>query len=157
MDWVRSTTIKAEEVNERLLAWGTTPLSGRSTLAELAKRPEVSLLELAGPGGPFAGDGSPDLDALAAAEMEIKYAGYVAKERSRAERLRRQSAVSLPADLPYLELASLSMEARQKLDRVRPRSVGQAARIPGVAPSDLQNLMMEVRKAQSAQGAADPD
>ncbi len=78
--------------------------------------------------------------------MRIKYAGYVAKERARAERLRRQAAVSLPADLPYLELASLSMEARLKLDRVRPRSVAQAARIPGVGPADLQNLMMEVRK-----------
>ncbi len=157
MNWVRSTTIAAEEVNDRLLAWGTTPLSGRATLADLAKRPEVSLLELVAPGGPFAGDGSPDLDSLAAAEMQIKYAGYVAKERTRAERLRRQSAVSLPADLPYLELASLSMEARQKLDRVRPRSVGQAARIPGVGPSDLQNLLMEVRKAQAAPHAGDDD
>ncbi len=150
--WVSSTTVAAEEVNHYLRAWGTPPVSGPATLGDLAKRPEVSLLELSAPGGPLAGDGCPDPDALAAAEMQIKYAGYVAKERSRAERLRRQAAVSLPPDLPYLELASLSMEARQKLDRVRPRSVAQAARIPGVGASDLQNLMMEVRKGGGRSG-----
>ncbi len=146
VEWVNATSIAAEEVNDYLRAWGTTPVSGPASLGDLAKRPEVSLLELVAEGGPLAGDGAPDADALAAAEMRIKYAGYVAKERARAERLRRQAAVSLPADLPYLELASLSMEARLKLDRVRPRSVAQAARIPGVGPADLQNLMMEVRK-----------
>ena len=87
-------------------------------------------------------------DALAAIEMNIRYAGYVAKERARAERLHRQGEFKLPPDLPYLDLQSLCLEARQKLDRIRPRTLAQAARIPGVAPSDLQNLMMEVRKAQ---------
>ncbi len=152
LEWVNSTSIAAEEVNDYLHSWGTTPVSGLATLGDLAKRPEVSLLELVAPGGPLSGDGAPEVDALAAVEMRIKYAGYVAKERSRAERLRRQAAVSLPADLPYLELASLSLEARQKLDRVRPRSMAQAARIPGVGPSDLQNLMMEVRKMASSLG-----
>ena len=80
--------------------------------------------------------------------MELKYAGYIANERQRAERLERQAEFRLPADLPYPELESLSLEARQKLERVRPATLAQAARIPGMAPSDLQNLMMEVRKAQ---------
>ena len=109
-------------------------------------------MELAGPDGPLATAGTPPLDALAAAEMEIKYAGYLAKERARAEKLRRQGDFELPLELPYLELASLSTEARQKLDRVRPRTLAQASRVPGVGPSDLQNLLMEVRKAQQRGG-----
>ncbi len=153
MGWVNATSIAADDVNDYLRAWRSTPVSGPTRLGDLAKRPEVSLLELVAAGGPLAGDGAPEADALAAAEMRIKYAGYVAKERARAERLRLQAAVSLPADLPYLEMASLSMEARLKLDRVRPRSVAQAARIPGVGPSDLQNLIMEVRKGAGRFGA----
>ena len=58
---------------------------------------------------------------------------------------------ALPGDLPYPELASLSFEARQKLERIRPATLAQAARIPGVSPSDLQNLVMEVRKRRSAE------
>ena len=80
--------------------------------------------------------------------MEILYAGYVTKARARADRLRRQGDFKLPKDLDYHALASRSTEARQKLGRIRPQTLGQAARIPGVAPSDLQNLMVEVRKAQ---------
>jgi tRNA uridine 5-carboxymethylaminomethyl modification enzyme len=144
--WAERTLAEPDLVNDYLEARGTSCISDPTSLAKLAKRPEVSLLELVGHEGPLAGNGSPDTDALAALEMAIKYAGYISKERARAERLHRQAEFKLPVDLPYLELASLSIEARQKLDRIRPATLAQAARIPGVAPSDLQNLMMEVRK-----------
>jgi tRNA uridine 5-carboxymethylaminomethyl modification enzyme len=78
--------------------------------------------------------------------MELRYEGYLEKERNRAEALRRQADFALPAALSYPELHSLSFEARQKLDRIRPATLAQAGRIPGVSPSDLQNLVMEVRK-----------
>ena len=78
--------------------------------------------------------------------MELRYAGYLDRERERAEALHRQQDFMLPSDLPYADLLSLSTEARQKLERVRPENLGQAAGIPGVSPSDLQNLMVEVRK-----------
>ncbi|UCC48601.1 MAG: tRNA uridine-5-carboxymethylaminomethyl(34) synthesis enzyme MnmG [Gemmatimonadota bacterium] len=151
---VSRTLVRPELVNGYLVARGTTAIAEPTVLAKLARRPEVSLLDLLGPGGPFASNGAPDPDELAALEMEIKYAGYVAKERARAERLQRQAELTLPADLPYLELASLSTEARQKLERIRPRTLAQAARIPGVSPSDLQNLMMEVRKRHQADRAS---
>ena len=150
MDWADSTMLAPDEVNEYLNARGTSPIPGPTSLAKLVKRPEVSLLDLIGPETAEAGNSAPDPDALAAVEMEIKYAGYVSKERARAERLLRQAEFRLPADLPYSELNSLSTEARQKLERIRPATLAQAARIPGVAPSDLQNLMMEVRKHQRA-------
>jgi tRNA uridine 5-carboxymethylaminomethyl modification enzyme len=78
------------------------------------------------------------------AEIEIKYKGYLARERAAAEKLAEMANFRLPPDLPYLDLRSLSTEARQKLDRVRPESLAQAGRIPGVSPSDLQNLVLEV-------------
>ena len=146
--WARDTRVAPEDVNDYLGSSGTSEIDETETLDQLAKRPEVSLLELAEllPAG--GNGGFPEPDALAAVEMEIKYAGYVAKERARARKLRRQGDFQLPAELDYESLDTLSLEARQKLARVQPRTLAQAARIPGVAPSDLQNLMMEVRKAQ---------
>jgi tRNA uridine 5-carboxymethylaminomethyl modification enzyme len=135
-------------VNGYLEARGTSAIPEPTALAKLVKRPEVRLLDLVGQLGAISREESPDPDALAATEMEIKYAGYISRERARAERLQRQADFQLPVDLPYLELTSLSTEARQKLDRIRPLTLAQASRIPGVAPSDLQNLMMEVRKLQ---------
>ena len=149
-DWAAGTSAPPELVNEYLEGRGTAPIAHPTPLANLAKRPEVSLLDLVGPSGPLSGNGAPEADALAAIEMEIKYAGYVVKERARAERLRRQARFRLPPDLPYLDLASLSKEARQKLDRIRPSTLAQASRIPGVDASDLQNLLMEVRRAERA-------
>jgi tRNA uridine 5-carboxymethylaminomethyl modification enzyme len=94
-------------------------------------------------------DGVPWLaseEVVHAVEVELKYEGYVRRERERAERLREQAAFVLRDDLPYLEFITLSFEAREKLARVRPATLAQAARIPGVSPADLQNLILEVRR-----------
>jgi tRNA uridine 5-carboxymethylaminomethyl modification enzyme len=80
------------------------------------------------------------------AELEIKYAGYFDREREQAEKMRRLGELALSAELPYAGMASLSFEARQKLAAIRPRSLAQAARIPGVSPTDLQNLLIEIEK-----------
>ena len=80
---------------------------------------------------------------MASAEIELKYDGYLVREREAAARLAELASFGLPADLPYPELRTLSTEARQKLDRVKPATLAQAARVPGVSPSDLHNLVME--------------
>jgi len=85
-------------------------------------------------------------DVVGAAEIEIKYEGYLAREREAANRLAELAAFALPQELPYLELRTLATEARQKLDRVRPTSLAQAARVPGVSPSDLHNLVVETMR-----------
>jgi tRNA uridine 5-carboxymethylaminomethyl modification enzyme len=116
------------------------PLQQAERVAVLARRPGLSLaalLECAG-----RRDGFSD-DALLAAAVELKYDGYLAREREAARKLAELAAFVLPDDLPYLELASLATEARQKLDRVRPTSLAQAGRVPGVSPSDLHNLVVE--------------
>jgi tRNA uridine 5-carboxymethylaminomethyl modification enzyme len=127
----------------RPLASSGTTLAESERIAVVAKRPGVSLRDL------FAAAGVADdvpAEAVLAAEIEIKYDGYLAREREAAARLAELASFALPADLPYLELKALATEARQKLDRVRPTSLAQAARVPGVTPSDLHNLVLEATR-----------
>ena len=119
------------------------PLAESTRVAVIAKRPGVSLGALFAAAGV---GGSMPAEAIMAAEIEIKYDGYLAREREAASRLAELAAFILPADLPYLELRTLATEARQKLDRVRPSSLAQAARVPGVTPSDLHNLVFEATR-----------
>jgi tRNA uridine 5-carboxymethylaminomethyl modification enzyme len=137
----RETTITPAQATTPLASTGTT-LSESERVAVVAKRPGVSL------GALFEAVGvdQSNVDAVLAAEIEIKYDGYLAREREAAARLAELASFALPVDLPYHELRSLATEARQKLDRVRPTSLAQAARIPGVTPSDLHNLVLEATR-----------
>ena len=138
----RETTISPEAAAGPLAESGTSLVEG-DRIAVIAKRPRVSLAALfaaAGVGADVAAE------VIVAAEIEIKYDGYLAREREAAARLAELAAFVLPSDLPYLELRTLATEARQKLDRVRPSSLAQAARVPGVTPSDLHNLVLETTR-----------
>ncbi|HUS63235.1 MAG TPA: tRNA uridine-5-carboxymethylaminomethyl(34) synthesis enzyme MnmG [Kofleriaceae bacterium] len=118
---------------------------------ELARRQGASLpalLRAAGVGDRL------DPEAVVTAELELKYAGYFARERQAADRLARLGAFALAPDLPYASFLSLSYEARQKLAAVRPHTLAQAGRVPGVSPSDLQNLVLEVERGRRR---ADPE
>jgi len=132
-------TVVAPEAAGRALGPGVS-LKEAERVAVLARRPGVHLEALFA-----AANAGVDASAevLAAAEVEIKYAGYLAREREAARRLAELASFVLPEALPYLELQSLATEARHKLDGVRPTSLAQAARVPGVSPSDLQNLVAE--------------
>src|ERR1041385_321644 len=142
LDVARKATITPAQAEGPLAGTGTS-LSESARIAEVAKRPGVSLAEL------FSAAGTAldvPVEALLAAEIDIKYDGYLARERDAAARLVELASFVLPSDLPYLELSSLATEARQKLDRVRPTSLAQAARVPGVTPSDLHNLVFEATR-----------
>lgn len=157
LGWFRSTTVRPEEVAPLLEDVGTAVPDQPVKAVELLKRPAVGAEALAVAGrAPFL-DESPSADQpyatadlLAAAEVEVKYEGYVAREAARAATLRSQAEFRLAEDLPYTDFHSLSYEAREKLGRVRPSSLAQAGRVPGVSPADLQNLVMEVRKLRGA-------
>ena len=138
----RETSITPTQAAEALAASGTT-LAESERIAVVAKRPGVSLEALFG--GANVGAETP-AEAIVSAEIEIKYDGYLAREREAAARLAELASFVLPADLPYLELRTLATEARQKLERVRPSSLAQAARVPGVTPSDLHNLVLEATR-----------
>ncbi len=143
--WFRETNIMPARVEELLKGAESQPLAEPTRAVQLLKRPGIGARELlAAAGEPPVGEVATEI--LAAVEVELKYEGYVSRERERAERLRAQSDFSLPYDLPYADFVTLSHEAREKLARVRPATLAQAGRIPGVSPADLQNLILEVRR-----------
>lgn len=143
------TTAELRAAERRLAEEGSASALARETslegerIALVAKRPGTSLGALFAAVG--VGEGL-SAEAVLAAEIEIKYDGYLAREREAAARLAELASFALSPDLPYLELQSLATEARQKLDRIRPTSLAQAARIPGVSPSDLHNLVLEATR-----------
>ncbi len=143
VEGAEATTIPPEAVNALLRTLGESEISEPRRVAELVRRPAVGLREVMDLSGSAEGEGV-DEDAWMSAEIEIKYSGYLERERVAARKLAEMAGFCLPHGLAYLELKSLSTEARQKLERVQPNSLAQAARIPGISPSDLQNLVLEV-------------
>lgn len=138
-----STSIRPEQAATLLDAAGSAPLAHAVRIVEVARRQGVALLDLLRAAGV---DDSIPVDAAVTAELEIKYAGYFERERIQADKMRRLDAFPLGVGLPYAEMRSLSMEARQKLAAVAPATLAQASRIPGVSPSDLQNLVLEIER-----------
>lgn len=138
----QSKTIFPPEAADVLARAGERALSYGMPIIEVAGRQKVALRDL------FEACAiGEDLhrEAVITADLEIKYAGYMARERVAAARLRRMGGVALP-DLPYGELRTISVEARQKLAARRPATLAQAATIPGVSPADLQNLVLEIAR-----------
>jgi tRNA uridine 5-carboxymethylaminomethyl modification enzyme len=139
----RTTTITPTAADPVLAASGETPLLHGVPIVEVAKRQKVSLRDL------FAAAGigcALQHEAVITADLELKYSGYLARERTAAARLQRLGDFSLPEDAPYAGMRSVSVEARQKLAHRRPGTLAQAATIPGVSPADLQNLVLEVER-----------
>jgi tRNA uridine 5-carboxymethylaminomethyl modification enzyme len=148
-----STSVRPEQVETLLANAGSTPLPHAMRVAEIAKRQNVSLAALFDATGVGA---SLEREPLITAELELKYAGYFARERVQAEKMKRMGDFPLPPALPYAELRSLSTEARQKLGALRPRTLAQASRVPGVSPNDLQNLVLEIERRRLAAADATP-
>lgn len=139
----RATSITPEMAAPLLAKANTTPLVHAVRAHELARRQQVMLSELFAVAG--VGEGLPS-DVVVAAELEIKYAGYFERERARARRMQTMGDVVLPSGLEYESMRTLSTEARQKLSVIRPATLAQAGRIPGITPSDLQNLVIELER-----------
>jgi len=153
--WFRDTRLAPETVNPVLEGAESAPVSEPARAGELLKRPRVrarALLETEGEGGDGGEVGSIPAEVLHGVETDLKYEGYVRRERERAETLRRQARFRLDVDLPYGDMVTLSREAREKLARIRPENLAQAGRIPGVSPADLQNLIMEVKRRRGERG-----
>ncbi|ACV59947.1 tRNA uridine-5-carboxymethylaminomethyl(34) synthesis enzyme MnmG [Alicyclobacillus acidocaldarius] len=132
--------VKPQEVNGRLAEWGSQPIESGMSLAQLLKRPELSYdqIRTIDPTGGV----EIDPEVREQVEIEIKYAGYIRKQNELIERQKRLEGRKLPENLDYMQIKGLAMEAREKLSRVRPRTVGQAARIPGVTPADISILLV---------------
>lgn len=135
------TAIGPDEVNDLLVAAGANGIQEPVRIADLARRPGIRLADLLRRSG-F----DEDHDDAEWVEVELKYEGYLDREREAVVRLRSMEEFHLPPDLPYRSFGSVSFEAREKLSQRLPADLGRAGRIPGVSPSDLQNLVTEVLK-----------
>ena len=146
LDFLRSTSVQPAEVNGLLESAGTSPIQHSTRLMDLVLRPQLDILTLsltlptlrefinAIPVVPH--------EVVESAEIEIKYKGYIDRERLAADKLRRLDYVTIPPSICYDDIQSLSTEARQKLARIRPRTIGDAQRIPGVSPNDISVLLV---------------
>jgi tRNA uridine 5-carboxymethylaminomethyl modification enzyme len=137
----RSTPVPPSRANPILASAGSSPVSEPVRALDLARRPGVALADLLAAEGIEA-----DAEHISWAEIELKYEGYIRREQDSARRLAEMDAFRIPEDLPWLSLNAISYEAREQLARSRPVSLGQASRIPGVSPSDLQGLVLEVTR-----------
>lgn len=143
MDYIRTQRFTPkEEINRALESMGTAPLTTGTGADQILKRPEMTyrkMMEILG---------CPSFDEEAVEEMEItvKYEGYIARQEAAVRKAARMENEKLPLDMDYLSLDGISTEARQKMDKIRPLSLGQAARIPGVSPADISVLMVYVKQ-----------
>jgi tRNA uridine 5-carboxymethylaminomethyl modification enzyme len=143
---LKTESISPEVANTVIVPRGTTALKQKVKLFELLARPQLSFTEIAhlseSSGSTLAAMGDLRNEVIEQVEINVKYDGYLDKEREMAEKLSRLEEVPLQLDMEYARLTSLSMEARQKLDQVRPTTLGQASRISGVSPADMSVLMV---------------
>lgn len=146
IEYMKNYSIAPEEINEFLIASDTSPLKQKMKLIEVAKRPQVKLDELMkqikGLNEIYERCGKRAEEIVEAAEIAIKYEGYIAREKLMADKIKRLEKIKLDEKFDYNRLTSLSTEARQKLSRIKPKSIGQASRISGVSPSDISVLLI---------------
>ena len=146
IDFCKQYPIKPNDINAFLEAVGTTPLQRGCKLFDLINRPQLSLLKLADVIAPFkeflAAITSDAEETIEAAEIEIKYHGYIARERAMADKMQRLENIKIRGHFNYDSITQLSTEARQKLTSIDPETLAQASRIPGVSPSDISVLLV---------------
>lgn len=150
MDYIRTQRFTPkEEINRALESMGTAPLTTGTGADQILKRPEMTYRKM------MEALGCPSFDEEAVEEMEItvKYEGYIARQEAAVRKAARMENEKLPLDMDYLSLDGISTEARQKMDKIRPLSLGQAARIPGVSPADISVLMVYVKQRKGKKGA----
>ena len=141
--FLQQASVRIGEVDTWLDSIGSTPLHEGCKIADLILRPQVTIKSLA--------EALPVLkekithisdECIESCEIQIKYAGYIKREQNEAAKLQRLEQIRIPDSFDYESVQSLSTEARQKLTRIRPRSIGEAQRIPGVSPNDISVLLV---------------
>ena len=150
---VQSTTLPpSEELNEILVSRGTSPLSTGAKLADLLKRPQVSYQDLTAVDRERPKYSTAIFEAV---EIELKYEGYIKRQRADIEEARRLEKKKLPRDVDYSQIKGLRLEAVEKLNKVKPENIGQAGRISGVSPADISVLLiwLAAQERQQREGA----
>lgn len=150
IDFCNNTSVKPRDINAALERFGTTPMRFGCTIAELIARPQLSIAQLA--------EAIPQLkeaidcddarkeEIVEAAEILIKYKGYIEREKMIADKMHRLEDIRIKGHFKYSDLKEISTEGRQKLTAIDPETLGQASRIPGVSPSDINVLLVLMRR-----------
>ncbi len=143
IEYIQQTTVRKGEIDSWLEQHGSTAMHEGCKISDLVLRPQVSIKGLS--------EVLPELKArmekisdecIESCEIQVKYAGYIKRERQEAQKLQRLEQIRIPDTFDYDSIQSLSTEARQKLNRIRPKSIGEAQRIPGVSPNDISVLLV---------------
>jgi tRNA uridine 5-carboxymethylaminomethyl modification enzyme len=143
--FIHNTSVNPEEVNELLINKSTAAINQKVKLDKLVLRPQLSIKEIAEKVESLAEEIKKyDKEMIESAEIHIKYEGYLAKEMELVEKMTRLEDIKLVDKLDYMSIQSLSMEARTKLTKIKPETLGQASRISGVSPADISVLMIYV-------------
>lgn len=144
--FARDLSVKAAEINDYLKMIGSDPLTQGRKLHDILMRNNTSfetLQEVLPKLKKFIEKNGMNEEVIEEAEIQIKYKGYIEREKFIAEKLHRLENVSIPDNFDYFSMNALTIEARQKLDRIRPTTIGQASRIPGVSPADINVLLVK--------------
>jgi tRNA uridine 5-carboxymethylaminomethyl modification enzyme len=146
ISFLEEKSIEPESINSLLDEAGTSKVRQKVKAVSIALRPQISIKMLM---NEVAGNEMNEIEetgmldeVLESAEIKIKYEGYIQREKIIAEKIQRLDKVKIPEDINYAELLSISTEGRQKLARIKPSNIGQAGRISGVSPSDVNILLM---------------
>jgi tRNA uridine 5-carboxymethylaminomethyl modification enzyme len=147
---LEQTSVSPEVVNDFLKTCKTSPISQKTKISNLILRPQVKLNQFVSENAFIQSVLSElddlDSDLIDSIETVIKYDGYIEKERELAQRFEKYENMPLKVDFDYKKLKSLSYEAREKLSRIRPQTIGQASRISGISPSDISVLTVFIGK-----------
>ena len=146
VEFARRQSIKAAEINDYLKSVNSEPLTQGRKLYDILMRNNVtfeSLQRVLPKLKKFIADNEMNAEMIEEAEIQIKYKGYIEREKFIAEKLRRLENITIPSDFNFHSMNSLTIEARQKLSRIRPTTIGQASRIPGVSPADVNVLLIK--------------
>lgn len=146
VEFARRQSIKAAEINDYLKSVNSEPLTQGRKLYDILMRNNVTFesLQIVLPKlKKFIADNEMNAEMIEEAEIQIKYKGYIEREKFIAEKLRRLENITIPSNFNFHSMNSLTIEARQKLSRIRPTTIGQASRIPGVSPADVNVLLIK--------------
>ena len=146
ISFLRSYTVRISEIDSYLISVGEEPLTQGKKLYDIVLRSGVTLSGLVGVVpklAKFINVNNISSEIIEQVEIQIKYRGYIDRERYFADKMHRLESIAIPEGFDYSAMTSLTIEARQKLSRIRPQTIGQASRIPGVSPADINVLLVK--------------
>lgn len=146
VSFFRETSVSPEEINPILEAKNSSPVKQKDKLFKILARPQITLddLKQIDSVNAYIENHNLDEEVISQAAIQVKYSGYIEKEKQNADKLNRLEGLKIPVNFNYAKLSSMSFEARQKLSEVQPKTVSQASRVSGVRPSDISTLLVHL-------------